>query len=127
MKTKWLDRRISAPGPYLALCLSEAEFYAALRHAKARYQSNWISTPQANATAHFLPNSDGELCCIVCLGPHENRSAIEIAGLLVHESVHIFQEYCAHIGEDHPASEQQAYGIQSIAQELLSEFGRRLK
>ncbi len=41
-RTRWLDRRIAAPGPYLAVCLSEPEFKAAAAHlnaGQARYRA----------------------------------------------------------------------------------------
>lgn len=31
-----------------------------------------------------------------------------------------------HIGEQNPGREQEAYAVQSIAQELMSEFARRM-
>ena len=46
----------------------------------------------------------------------------EVAGRLVHEAVHVWQRYCDHIGERRPGNEQEAYGIQSIAQELMQSF-----
>lgn len=95
-KTKWLDRRISAPGPYLCLCLSEGEYKKALRE-------------------------------VICLGEHSTRTPIEIAGLLVHEAVHAWQEWCEYYGENPTAREQEAYAIQSISQELMSEFARRIQ
>jgi hypothetical protein len=57
----------------------------------------------------------------------EGRNPIEVAGLLVHEAVHVWQEYCHGIGEATPASEQEAYGIQAISQELMAEFDRQMK
>lgn len=123
---KWLDRRISAPGPYLTLCLSEAEYRAAIARLKPPEIPRWISTPQANATTHFFVNQNHSTCAVVCLGEGwRGRNPIEVAGLLVHEAVHVWQSYCDDIGERHPGSEQEAYGIQSISQELLAEFARR--
>jgi hypothetical protein len=66
------------------------------------------------------------LCCIVGLGSVEGRSPIEIAGLLVHEAVHVWQVYADRIGEKNPGIEQEAYAIQCIAQELMAEYARRL-
>jgi len=57
----------------------------------------------------------------------EGRNPIEVAGLLVHEAVHVWQEYCHGIGEDTPGSEQEAYGVQAISQELMAEFDRQIK
>lgn len=126
MKTRWLDRKISAPGPYLAMCLSEEEFCAAVKHIKADTGIAWIKSVQADATAHMFTSQHG-LTVIVCIQGWEGRNPVEIAGLLVHEAVHVWQEYASHIGEDKPGREQEAYGIQAIAQELMAEFARRLE
>lgn len=125
MSFRWLDRRIAAPGPYLALCLSEAEYEAAMRRLKVKHCGPWISTPQADATTHHLSN-EGSLACVVCLRDHQGRDPVEIAGLLVHEAVHAWQEWCDYYGERTPGREQEAYAVQAIAQELMAEFARRM-
>lgn len=126
MKTNWLNRRVACPGPYLALVLSQAEFDQAMRHCKQPLGRSYLSTKRADATTHLLANDHGETVAVVALGDISTRSGVEIAGLLVHEAVHVWQEHCASIGENNPAHEQEAYGIQSIAQELMAEFARRM-
>lgn len=128
IKPQWLDRRIAAPGPYLMLCLSEDEFRAAIKRLKTPEIPRWIMNDRANATMHQFVNEDGKTCCVVCLGDGwRERNPVEVAGLLVHEAVHVWQAYCDDIGERNPGSEQEAYAIQSIAQELMAEFARRRK
>jgi hypothetical protein len=125
MKPEWLSRDIAAPAPYYTLVLSQEEFDAELKRLKIPLGTPYISTTHANATTSFLTSTKGAHCAIVALGPWEGRSGIEIAGLLVHEAVHVWQEYAEHIGERTPGSEQEAYAIQSIAQRLMGEFARR--
>lgn len=125
-KARWLERRIAAPGPYLTLCLSEQEFKDALRHIRVSTHNSWIKTDSAHATTHFMVTGKGESTCIVCLRGHEGRNPIEVAGLLVHEAVHVWQDYADSIGERSPGSEQEAYAIQAISQELMAEFARRM-
>lgn len=121
---KWLDRRIAAPGPHLALCLDEVDFARTMKHCKVQSPPAWITTSQADATTHRLTSAEGWLVVVVCLRGWQSRSGIEIAGLLVHEAVHVWQEYAHYIGESHPGDEQEAYAIQAIAQELMAEFLR---
>ena len=127
MKPIWLDRRIAHPGPFMMLCLSEQEYKSALRKCGAAPIHAWIKTDWSDATAHYLDNKRGQRVCIVCLRINEGRNPIEIAGLLVHEAVHAWQDYCDRIGEENPGREQEAYGVQSIAQELLAEYSRRIE
>jgi hypothetical protein len=124
LKTRWLDRRIAAPGPFLALCLSEAEFRAALAHLKAPDVPRWC---RSDAATHTFDHEGGGICCIVCLQGWEGRDPIEVAGLLVHEAVHVWQNYAENIGERYEGAEQEAYAVQSIAQELMGEFDRRMR
>lgn len=124
-KYRWLGRRMSAPGPYLTLCLSEDEYLHAAKHLKLTARSPWIKSPQADATAHHIANGNN-LACIVCLQVDTGRNAIEIAGLLVHEAVHVWQEWCDFYGEEFPSREQEAYAVQAISQELLAEYARRI-
>lgn len=126
MRTRWLDRRIAAPGPYLALCLSQDELDEAFRHLGIRERVEFLNRG-SDATTHHVESPQKKAVCIVCLGRREGRNAIEVAGLLVHEAVHVWQRYASSIGERTPGDEQEAYAIQSIAQELMAEFARRLK
>jgi len=123
VKARWLDRRIAAPGPYLSLCLSEDEFRASVRKLKAPEIPKWCSS---DAVTHKFDHYGGKLCCVVCMKGWEGRNPIEVAGLLVHEAVHVWQAYADHIGERFEGMEQEAYAVQSIAQELMAEFARRM-
>ena len=123
MKPRWLSRRIAAPGPYLTLALNQDEFDRILRQMKVKLDAPWVRA-SAHATAHVFENRQG-VACIVGIRDWVGRDPIEVAGLLVHEAVHIWQEYATAIGEKNPGSEQEAYAIQSISQELMAEFARR--
>lgn len=126
MTVKWLDRRIACPGPYLCLVLSQQEFDAAMRHCKIPPGAPYLSSKRANATSHHLFNDKGEIVTVVALGDVSKHTPIEVAGLLVHEAVHAWQEYCDNIGERAPGREQEAYAVQAISQELMAEFARRM-
>lgn len=124
MKTRWLDRRIALPGPYLCLVLSPAEHAAAMKHCRVKNAGEWLA-PHADATTHMLEHETYGLTAVVALGPYAHRTGVEIAGLLVHEAVHIWQHYARRMGEHSPGDEQEAYAVQAIAQELMAEFARR--
>ena len=126
MKPTWLDRRVAAPGPYLTLAMSQDEFDAALRHFKMPLGTPYLSSARADATVHFFDNRSGDSVAVVALGDTTGRSGVEVAGLLVHEAVHIWQTHRENIGETHPGREQEAYAVQGIAQELMAEYARRL-
>ena len=125
-KVKWLDRRIARPGPYLALVLSQEEFNAAMRHCGLPTGAPYVS-PEASATTHLSRGKTGDVMAVVALGDTSERNPIEVAGLLVHEAVHVWQEYCESIGEANPGHEQEAYAVQAIAQELMAEYARRME
>lgn len=119
-KTLWLDRDLMV-GPYLALCTSEAQFKAVLRELKVDRDVPYLAHDRANATAHTFEKEDN-VCCVVCLGDVAGRTGIQIAALLVHEAVHIWQSHCAEIGESRPGIESEAYAIQSISQRLMEAY-----
>ena len=126
MKLNWLSRRISAPGPYMCLCLSENEYHAAIKHLRITRSNPWINSPQAHATTHIM-ECNNELTVIVCLNDYVERDPIEVAGLLIHEAVHVWQGWRDFYGEHRPAVEQEAYAIQASSQDLMAEFCRRIK
>lgn len=120
-KTEWLNRKLMT-GPYLSLCLSEEAFLQVMRKLNIKKGiPEWVS-PGASATMHEATNSSGQLVCIVCMRDWEDRDPVSVAGVLVHEAVHVFQKYCEDIGEKTPSSEFQAYSIQYISQQLMNSF-----
>ena len=125
IKPRWLDRRIALPGPYITLAMDEPEFMAAVKHLGVTDHHPWIKNAHSNATTHFF-RLPGKLCVVVSLNEWNGRDPVEVAGLLIHEAVHIWQRHAEDMGEHSPADEQEAYAIQSIAQELLAEFARRI-
>lgn len=59
---------------------------------------------------------------IVQLGDTSERDLIEVYGLLLHESVHVWQRIRKLMGEREPSSEFEAYSIQAIAQDLFEMY-----
>lgn len=123
--TKWLDRRIARQGPYLCLVLSAQEHDRVL----AKFGSIGRSAfPKAGARIDSLANANGDTVCIVMLSESAQEAPpTQIAALLVHEASHACDYYFDDIGEKNPASEQKAYAIQAVSQELFEEYARRLK
>lgn len=125
MKKVWLDRRLVELPYYFRLCVTEKDFNAELKRMKI-HPIPFLATPFADATCHFLENSNGKNCVIVCIGNHNKRTLVEIYGLLIHEAVHIWQGACELIGEHSPGKETEAYAIQSIAQELIASYNEQM-
>ena len=126
-KDRWLSRDISAPGPYLTLCLSEEEYFEAMKWIGQKHPPPWRRSATSDAVTTLTFNVfDNVPVAIVSLINVENKDGISIAGLLVHEATHIWQEWCRNIGEDNPGDEQEAYAIDSIFETLAREYVRRL-
>jgi hypothetical protein len=119
---KWLDRSLVISPIYYGLCNNEKDFKKELKRLgiPKNDRPDFISH-NANATVHFF-ESNGKTCSIVCVGCTEGRSKNEIAGLLIHEAVHIWQEIRINIGEKETSHEFEAYSIQTIAQKLIEAY-----
>lgn len=118
----WIDRTLIR-GPNVGLCTSEAMFHRELRRLelpRAEWPS-FVSSAVADATVHIIEFRD-KPCMLVCIKGFEARTGMEIAGLLVHEAVHVWQWFRRFIGEDQPSDEFEAYSIQTISQRLMEVF-----
>lgn len=123
---KWLDRD-TVRAPHLALCLSEKEFLRAAKHCKVGDPGAWLDEKRHKAVLHTW-ESGGLLTCVVCLSPGALTSdPIDVAVMLVYESVHVFQRLCDSIGESEPSREFEAYSIERISEQLMREFKRRME
>lgn len=128
--TRWCSRNLFVTPIYYALVISEEAYYEECANSKiSRMEAGtWLQHADSHATTTFLADADGDLFAIVSLNPAkaQGRTAIQVAGLLVHEAVHIFQRTCDRIGEVNPSSEFEAYSIQWIAQELMEQYSAQV-
>lgn len=128
MKANWLNRNLMVCPLYYTLCTTDAMFRKELLRLNVSLDRwpRFVLTDHANATCHFF-EWQNKRCAIVCIPPNPKRTGVEVAGLLVHEAVHIWQEARDHIGEKFPSSEFEAYSIQTIAQMLMWEYARQVR
>lgn len=120
----WCDRSLVVLPFYLALVISEADYYRECEEMKIPIADRGIwKREEANATTSFFPDcigTDGKKFKAVIVGIEpRDQDGIVAAGLLVHEAVHVFQKYCELVGESRPSLEFEAYSIQWIAQSLM--------
>ena len=122
----WCNRSLIHLHCHFGLCLTQKEFERGLADLNMKPQDwpSFVKHKHADATTHIFEYSN-KVCILVCMANWHNRDPVQIAGLLVHEAVHIWQNYCDHIGEDKPSIEFEAYSIQTIAQELMEAFKRQ--
>lgn len=127
----WLDRSLTVCAYYYCLCVSEREFFAEVERMEVERKDFpcYFTGPNGHATTHYWIHK-GKPCAIVCLDLEIslNYEPTQVAALLVHEAVHIWQRHAAYIGShnDH-GDEEEAYAIQNIAQALMENYAKRLK
>jgi hypothetical protein len=116
---KWLDRNM-VHGPHLFLATSEASFKRAMRGlGVAREKWPTWQGDDAIARVHSFMHKNGSLACVVSFRPPQVFDGIDVACTLVHEAVHVFQQWCAHYEERAPSREFEAYSIDGIAERLM--------
>jgi len=124
MKNKWLDHTVMY-GFKLTLCTSEKMYWRQHRKLSKRWPApHWVS--EGHAAMHKYDQKHGSPLIVVCIDD-KTRRAVEVAGLLAHEAVHVKQQLMRYVGEAEPSDEFEAYVVQNITQNLLDEYARQKK
>ncbi len=113
----WCDRGWQPV--YFGFCPSEKAWHRQMETFSATDEPY----PDSDGRCTFF-TKDGKVSCIVTIrdGTEAARSTVEIAGLLVHEAAHVWQEVRKAMQEKEPSIEFEAYSMQAIFQELYSAF-----
>lgn len=122
-KLSWYGRSfISVPVRY-CLCTTEEQYRLAMKQAGKDYPNPFVNEG-SSATMHYVPsNADREeAVCVVCIKPRKWCDLEEHYALLVHEAVHVSQEIMRAWGETNVGDETQAYFIQRISLDLMSDL-----
>jgi hypothetical protein len=124
--TKWLNKTL-IEGDHLCTCFTEQEYYKLLKSLKVPIAEwdRWL-LPESLATTHYFDTPKGSRVSIVCIPIKPEADGIDVATLLVHEAVHVVQEYFRYIGEENPGSEIEAYAIQNVSAALMNAYRDRL-
>lgn len=113
---------------YWALCLSQETFFAELRMLKVTGEWPLFVPDDKDACVHWFTKigAGGKDCVFICMRDMDKRTPIEVAGLLVHEAVHVWQEVCLNMGEKKPSREFEAYSIQRLSLNLMEAYAKTL-
>ena len=124
--TAWLNKTL-IEGDFLKVCTTEAEYYRTLRYLKVPVAEwdRWL-LPESLATTHYFDTPKGSRVSIVCIPVKPAEDGIDVATLLVHEAVHVVQEYFRYICEDNPGTEIEAYAIQNVSASLMRAYRDKL-
>lgn len=109
---------------YIGLCLSEK----AWRREMKRFGCPDEPFPEAAGNCTTF-SKDDKTSLIVTIHPEKAKGQppIVVLGLLVHESVHVWQAIRDDMGERSPSIEFEAYTVQAIFQELMWAWEDRSK
>ena len=124
MKPTWLDRSLVDAPFFYTLATGEKLFHKALRHLNVP-RDRWpafILNPWSDATAHMF-ESEAKLTYVA----RDGMSMPQVAALVTHEAVHMWQTARERMGERSPSTEFEAYAIQALTQRLLEEYERQVK
>jgi hypothetical protein len=76
----------------------------------------------SGATTNLFQSDTGAPCAIVVLDLSIPRSLPQLAGLLAHESTHIWQFAKEKMREAEPGREVEAYAVQWLVQEMMTQL-----
>lgn len=119
----WIDQAL-VPGPHMALVTTAAQYRAALRRFGISDDDPWIR-PGSDACTTAFTTAAGKLLCVVSIdvAACEAMEPIDVAALLAHEAVHVWQRIADVIGGD-LGRELPAYAVQNISAGLMRAYER---
>lgn len=125
MKPRWPDNTLLGGSYQYTVCTTPDQFKRELDRMGWPLDDRpfWLKNETSHACCHTFHDKG---VALVCIRPALERDPIQVAGLLVHEAVHIWQWECKMIGEDEPSIELEAFAIQRISQGLMSEYRRQV-
>lgn len=128
-KVVWSPRSL-LNGPHVALVMSQDEFQAAL--AERGIEDDEMFCPDGCRAVTHSFRKHGDLTCIIGLHPDaRTASPIEVASVLVHEAVHVWQRTvdATAFGNARECwgTEGEAHAIENISRELMQAFADRLE
>lgn len=121
----WTDRTL-LKNPYkIGICRSESRFKHELArlHVPRESWPEWLADDALACVHEFVKVDQGERCIIVCIGDLRGVTPLRAMGVLVHESVHIWQRVLTYIEERNPGNEIEAYSIESLVMYLFKSWG----
>ena len=124
----WLNRGLLLGG-YLAFVTSQEEFDLALKEINLPDHKEEFVPNGWPACTHSFANVNGSVACIVGFSMEHaaEQDPIDVAALLVHEAVHVWQHNESTAGKlGCFGTEGEAYAIQNISTSLMAEYARRL-
>jgi len=101
------------------LCINDEQFESAISEIGVRYSDHFVNNG-ADGTTHSIMK-EGRRYSIVGVSVDEEE-ALDTIGLIVHESVHVFQDIMGAMRECSPGGEIEAYTIQAIARNLIGDW-----
>jgi len=125
----WLERNLFVGG-YLAFVTSQEEFVEALKEIECTdYEDKFVPNGWPACT-HTFDGVNGSIACIVALDMERaaKEDPIDVAALLVHEAVHVWQANEKAAGKlGCFGYEGEAYAIQNISTRLMAAYVEKLK
>lgn len=126
--TKWLSDPLMPLPVQLALFVDESSYRREMRRLKINGADEFVPK-DANACCHYFENDKTYITYVtVCVNREKmsGKSGVEIASIIVHEAVHVYQECIEYIVEKNPGKEFEAYSIQHISEQLMREYAKLL-
>lgn len=120
----WMSKEIGIPLMDWCLCLTPEAMKLVEKRLIREGKKVHLDFPKSGAQCKFIYSDDKLTDCIVCLVESEDH--VDNATSLVHEAVHVWQEFCKSIGEDKPSEEFEAYTIQNITTRLFHAYSHAL-
>ncbi len=119
----YIDRTVVHSPVYIGLCLDEECYVGEMKRLKVHIDETicWPKKGWAK-TVTVERDDDKGVCCIVCMNLEGEHTEVEIYGLLVHETTHVWKQILDEMHERYPGNEIEAYAIQNIFQELAMAY-----
>ncbi len=125
-KTRWYGGSFCPAFVKYCLCLTPEQYEQECKKLNMRFPRDFL-TRGCTGTTHFWDGDDGTTVAIVCIDLDKERNINELKALIVHEAVHVFQEMMLQQREENPGKEIQAFHIQRISLDLMTELDDYLK